>query len=372
MSEELTRNDLKRYNRHVILDEVGLAGQEKIKAAKVLVIGAGGLGSPALQYLAAAGVGTIGIVDFDYVDLSNLQRQILFTPADIGKNKAVVASERLKQLNDSIEIIPYAERLTTKNALGLFQQFDIIVDGTDNFSTRYLVNDAALLTEKPLVYGSIYKFQGQISVFNYKNGPSYRCLFPEPPAPGTIKNCSEIGVIGVLPGVIGTQQANEALKIILEIGEVQSGKLMLYDALTAMYSTINIQVAQQEIDRVKAMSQQDFELMDYDLFCGIKNELSEHEIDANTLRSWIDAIDIRIIDLREEWEEPALEGTNVERITMNAILHQINRFITEKKVVLVCQTGIRSNQVRILLEQEHQLNNIVELKGGMESYDKKG
>lgn len=372
MREELTKEELKRYNRHVILEEVGMIGQEKLKAAKVLVIGAGGLGSPALQYLAAAGVGTIGIIDFDYVDISNLQRQILYTPQDIGKNKANVAAERLKQLNDTIEIIPYPEKLSTSNALGLFNLYDVIVDGSDNFSTRYLVNDAAVLAKKPLVYGSIYKFQGQISVFNYQNGPSYRCLFPEPPAPGTIKNCSEIGVIGVLPGIIGTQQANEALKIMLGTGEVLSGKLLLYDALTANYSTLNIQRSNSEIEKISSMTSSEFESMDYDLFCGIQDELAPHEIDSITLKKWIDAIDVRIIDLREEWEEPTLEGTNVERITMNALMHQINRFITEKKVVLVCQTGMRSNQVRILLEQEHQLKNIVELKGGMENYEPVG
>ena len=368
MSVELTEEEKKRYNRHLILDQVGESGQKKLKAAKVLVIGAGGLGCPALQYLTAAGVGTIGIIDFDYVDVSNLQRQILFTSHDIGRNKAEVAAKHLHELNEAVHFNVYPEKLTTHNAIQRFEEYDFVLDGSDNFATRYLVNDASVITGTSLIYGSIYKFQGQVSVFNYNGGPSYRCLFPSPPAPGTIKNCSEIGVIGALPGIIGTQQANEAIKLILGIGEPLSGKLLIYDALAAEYSSLKIERSESEVKRIKAL-RSDFVEIDYDLFCGINNELAEHEISAETLKSWIDAIDIRIIDLREEWEEPELEGSNVERITMSAIMHQINRFITEKKVVLVCQTGVRSQQVRILLEQKHELDNIVELKGGMENYD---
>jgi molybdopterin/thiamine biosynthesis adenylyltransferase len=249
----LNQEENKRYNRHVILDQVGLEGQLKLKAAKVLVIGAGGLGCPVLQYLTAAGVGTIGIIDFDTIDLSNLQRQILFTKNDLGKNKAEVAAQRLKQLNDQVKFKAYPERLTTKNALELFSAYDLIIDGTDNFSTRYLVNDAAVLTNKPLVYGSIYKFEGQVAVFNYENGATYRCLFPVPPKAGTVKNCSEIGVIGVLPGIIGTQQANEAIKIIVGIGKPLSGQLLIYDALKASYLTVGIQRSEEEVQKTLAL-----------------------------------------------------------------------------------------------------------------------
>ena len=214
-----------------MLSEIGITGQKKLKDSKVLVIGAGGLGCPVLQYITAAGVGSIGIIDFDVVDVSNLQRQILYSTNDIGANKAAAAKERLNALNPLINIIAYEYKLSNKNALELFSQYDIIVDGSDNFSTRYLVNDACVLTEKPLVYGAIHKFEGQVTVFNFEQGPSYRCLFPEAPSPDSAPNCSETGVLGVLPGIIGVYQANEVLKIILGIGESLSGKLLLIDAL---------------------------------------------------------------------------------------------------------------------------------------------
>ena len=224
---------MNRYSRHIILSEIGQIGQDRISNTKVLVIGAGGLGCPILQYLTAAGVGTIGIIDFDVVELSNLQRQVLFGTSSLGKNKAIAAKARLEDLNDSISIIAYPEPLTYQNAIALFNQYNIIVDGSDNFETRYLVNDACIITNKPLVFGAIYKFEGQVSVFNYQNGPSYRCLFPTPPKKDSVPNCSEIGVLGVLPGIIGSMQANEVLKIILGLGNSLSGKLLCYNALTS-------------------------------------------------------------------------------------------------------------------------------------------
>ncbi len=363
----LSKTENSRYNRHIILEEVGMQGQLKLKAAKVLVIGAGGLGCPILQYLTAAGVGTIGIIDFDTVDLSNLQRQILFTSEDVGQNKAVCAAQRLKQLNDDVLFQVYPERLTTANALELFASYDLVVDGTDNFSTRYLVNDAAVLSEKPLVYGSIYKFQGQVSVFNYKKGPTYRCLFPVPPKAGTIKNCSEIGVIGVLPGIIGTQQANEAIKIILEIGKPLSGQLLIYDALQANYMSVGIQRSDEEVQKTIDLKER-FTEYNYDLFCGVVTEVENHEVTASEFTEMLNKETVRIIDLREEWEEPQLDGNNVERIIMSDLQIKIDRFKTDKKVVLVCQTGARSNNVRQLLKQAHQLNDIKELKGGMQNY----
>jgi len=241
---------MSRYNRHIILSEIGQAGQDKISNAKVLVIGAGGLGCPILQYLTAAGVGSIGIVDFDVVDISNLQRQVLYGTSTLGKNKAEAAKQRLEDLNDDVSIIAYPEKLTHKNAVNLFQQYDIIVDGTDNFETRYLVNDACIITSKPLVFGAIYKFEGQVSVFNFKNGPSYRCLFPNPPEKDSVSNCSEIGVLGVLPGIIGAMQANEVLKIILELGNTLSGKLLCYNALTLQNSILKINRSEETIQSI--------------------------------------------------------------------------------------------------------------------------
>ncbi len=363
----LSKTENSRYNRHIILEEVGMEGQLKLKTARVLVIGAGGLGCPILQYLTAAGVGTIGIIDFDTVDLSNLQRQILFTTEDVGQNKAACAARRLKQLNEGVVFQVYPERLTTANALDLFAAYDLIIDGTDNFSTRYLVNDAAVLSEKPLVYGSIYKFQGQVSVFNYKNGPTYRCLFPVPPKAGTIKNCSEIGVIGVLPGIIGTQQANEAIKIILEIGKPLSGQLLIYDALKASYMSVGIQRSNEEVQKTIDLKEH-FVEHDYDLFCGVVTKLEKHEVAEAEFKVMLNNEAIRIIDLREEWEDPQLEGSNVERIIMSELQSKIERFKTDKTVVLVCQTGARSSNVRQLLKQTHQLTDIKELKGGIQNY----
>ena len=245
---------MSRYNRHIILSDVGQQGQDKLSDAKVLVVGAGGLGCPVLQYLTAAGIGTLGIIDFDIVEESNLQRQILFGTESLGTNKAIAAKKRLEDLNPTINIEAITERLTSKNALSLFKEYDLIVDGTDNFATRYLVNDTAILTNKPFVYGAIYKFEGQVSVFNYKDGPSYRCLFPIPPKEGSVANCSEVGVLGVLPGIIGTMMANEVIKIILEFDQVLSGKLLCYNSRTAESSTLKINKNQSEFDKVISQS----------------------------------------------------------------------------------------------------------------------
>ena len=231
---------MNRYDRHIILSEIGQEGQDKISNARVLVIGAGGLGCPVLQYLTAAGVGTIGIIDFDVVELSNLQRQVLFGTSSLAQNKALAAKERLQDLNSDISIIAYQEPLTYQNAITLFRQYDIIVDGSDNFETRYLVNDACVITNKPLVFGAIYKFEGQVSVFNYNSGPSYRCLFPELPNNTNQLNCSEIGVIGVLPGIVGTMMANEVLKIVLGFENILSGILLCYSAKTSETTSLKI------------------------------------------------------------------------------------------------------------------------------------
>lgn len=239
-----------RYNRHIILSEIGREGQGKLSKAKVLVVGAGGLGCPVLQYLAAAGIGTIGIIDFDTVETSNLQRQILFGSSSLGQYKAIAAKNRLADLNETIAIKAYPQKLDFQNALELFEQYDVIVDTTDNLKTKYLINDACVLTNKPLVFGAIYKFQGQVSVFNYENGPTYRCAFPHYPENDTSSNSSEVGVLGVLPGIIGTMQANEVLKIILGIGKVLSGTFLYYDALSVQFTALKVKKKNLEVQNV--------------------------------------------------------------------------------------------------------------------------
>ncbi len=357
----LTDKEKHRYSRHLILDKVGEEGQLKLKQAKVLVIGAGGLGCPVLQYLTAAGVGTIGIIDFDEVDETNLQRQILFTQQDVGVNKALAASQRLKQLNQFVEFNVYQEKLTTANALELFSKYDLVVDGTDNFSTRYLVNDACVITGKPLVYGAIYKFEGQVSVFNYNDGPTYRCLFPEPPKPGTVPSCSDIGVIGVLPGLIGTQQANEAIKIILGIGTPLSGKLLIQDALTASVMSLQVKRNQEQVEKVLEFKG-DFESNNYDLFCGITPV--QNEIDSDELKALIEKEKVQIIDVREEWEEPKIEELTIDNFPLDDLDDYVEQIAKEGKVVVMCQSGGRSKRAIEILEKEYNYTNLINLKGG--------
>ena len=363
----LTEEEKHRYSRHLLLDKVGEEGQEKLKAAKVLVIGAGGLGCPVLQYLAAAGIGTIGVIDFDSVDETNLQRQILFTVNDIGTNKAVAAENRLKQLNPHTNFNIYPEKLITKNALNLFSKYDIIVDGTDNFSTRYLVNDACVITNKPLVYGAIFKFEGQVSVFNYENGPTYRCLFPEPPTAGSVPNCSEIGVLGVLPGLIGTQQANEVLKLILGIGYPLSGKLLTYDSLNNSFITLNINRSEEQVQKVLD-EQSNFENTDYDLFCGVVSTDLD-EISIEELRKMYDTSnDFQLVDVRENWEQPRVEKSNVLVAPLGNLDEFVEKISKDKKVVVLCQHGIRSVAAINHLSKEYGFENLINLKNGAESW----
>ena len=346
---------MSRYNRHIILSEIGQNGQDKISNSKVLVIGAGGLGCPILQYLTAAGIGTIGIVDFDVVDISNLQRQILFGTSTLGKNKAIAAKARLEDLNSDISINAYAERLTHKSAVDLFNQYDIIVDGTDNFETRYLINDACIITNKPLVFGAIYKFEGQVSVFNYKNGPSYRCLFPNPPEQGSIPNCSEIGVLGVLPGIIGTMQANEVLKIILELGTTLSGKLLCYNALTLQNSTLKINRSEETIQSV--LDEEDrFENKQINIGCKIEvKEVSISEI--------ISEKNIQFIDIRESHEQPKVDNLNVTYIPLSELETSLHKIDLSKKKALFCKSGMRSKHaVKVL--QELNINNCFSIPQG--------
>ncbi len=325
-----------RYNRHIILSEIGKNGQDKLAKAKVLVIGAGGLGCPVLQYLTAAGVGTIGIVDFDIVSESNLQRQVLYGTSSLGKNKAEAAKTRLEDLNHQISIIAYPEKLTHKNAISIFQKYDIIVDGTDNFATRYLVNDTSIITKKPLVYAGIYKFEGQVSVFNFKKGPSYRCLFPNPPKKGTIPNCSEVGVLGVLPGIIGTLQANEVLKIILEIGNILNRKVLYYNALNNKTNILKIHRSENEIQKV-LKSEAIFETLDEEDNC----DISVQEI---SLKELMKKQNFQLIDVREKNENPKIESNKIIHIPLNELEKNIDKLTSEEPLVFFCQAGIKSKR----------------------------
>ena len=356
-----TKEELARYNRHIIIPDFGIEAQKKLKAAKVLVIGSGGLGSPLLLYLAAAGVGTLGIVDLDVVDDSNLQRQVLFGVQDIGIPKVEAAKIRLKQLNPHIKIKTYNTQFTSKNALEIIRDYDVVADGTDNFPTRYLVNDASVLAGIPNVYASIFQFEGQVSVFNYtdKNGtkgPNYRDLYPTPPEPGLIPNCAEGGVLGVLPGIIGSLQANEVIKVITGVGEPLSGRFFVFDALTFETRTLKI--------TKRANSTEIKELIDYEQFCGISAiEKPVKEISTLELENWIsNGEDFQIIDVREtsEYEQINIGAHLIPLGEVIARNHEIER---EKKVVIHCRSGARSAKAIRQLE-EIGFDNLYNLKGG--------
>src|SRR5476651_98295 len=273
---ELNNDEIRRYSRHLILPEVGLAGQKKIKAASVLCIGAGGLGSPIAMYLAAAGIGKLGIVDFDTVDFSNLQRQILHTDADVGRSKAESAKETIRGINPHCEVVLHNTRISSENALDLIRPYDIVVDGTDNFPTRYLVNDACVILKKPNVYGSIFRFEGQATIFAYPGGPCYRCLYPEPPPPGLVPSCAEGGVLGILPGTIGLIQATETVKLILGIGEPLKGRLLLYDALGMRFRELKLR--RNPECPICGDHPSIHELIDYEQFCGIPQQAQEASV----------------------------------------------------------------------------------------------
>ncbi|CAM1352710.1 molybdopterin-synthase adenylyltransferase MoeB [Tenacibaculum insulae] len=349
---KLTAQEQKQYNRHLILDKIGEKGQLKLKQAKVLVIGAGGLGCPVLQYLTAAGVGNIGIIDDDVVDQSNLQRQILYTIDDIGFSKAETAAKRLSKLNPFVNFSVYKEKLTSENAILLFEKYDVIVDGSDNFSTRYLTNDAAIITGKPLVYGAIFKFEGQVSVFNYKESATYRCLYPTPPKPDESPNCSEIGVLGVLPGIIGGLQANETIKIICEIGEVLANRLLMYDTLSMRQMLLKFE---------KSTNTPITELeKDYDFFCGIKavkNEITFDELQKNLPK-------YNLLDVRENWEREQ-HHINGQHIPLGELPHRFKEIATNKSVIVYCKSGMRSKRAIEFLEQQFSEISFINLKNGV-------
>jgi sulfur-carrier protein adenylyltransferase/sulfurtransferase len=370
MSKEnnLSPQEMARYARHIAIPEFNVAGQQKLKASNVLVIGSGGLGSPMLLYLAAAGVGHIGIVDFDVVDESNLQRQVLFTIDDIGKSKAETAAAKLRKLNPHIKISVHNTAFTKENALEIIKDYDVVADGTDNFPTRYLVNDACVLADKVNVYASIFRFEGQVSVFNYlqkdgERGPNYRDLFPEPPPPGLVPNCAEGGVLGVLPGIIGSLQASEVIKVITGVGEPLSGKLFLFDA--ALFTTRILKVAKNPETKITG-------LIDYEQFCGVapKEEKALKEITVQELKSLVDQnADFQLIDVREPYEFD-IANLNGELIPLSQIAREAQRISRDKKVVIHCRSGKRSADAIRELELLYDFDNLYNLKGGILAFSK--
>jgi sulfur-carrier protein adenylyltransferase/sulfurtransferase len=365
---KLSKEEVQRYSRHLIMPEVGLEGQLKLKRARVLAIGTGGLGAPLGLYLAAAGVGHLGLVDFDVVDNSNLQRQVTFTTADVGKPKAEAAKARLKALNPDIEIVSYETRLTSDNALDLFRDYDIIVDGTDNFPTRFLVNDACILLGKPNVYGSIFRFEGQATVFGYPGGPCYRCLYPEPPPPGLVPSCAEGGVLGVLPGIVGSIQAMETIKLILGIGEPLVGRLLLFDALAMRFQGLKLRKNPEcpvcgEHPTLK-------KLIDYEEFCGIRGEEAPAmtdgipEITATELKARQDRGDkFFILDVREP-HEYQICNLNGKLIPLGELPRRVNELDSSVEMVVHCRSGKRSADAIHFL-QTAGFKKLWNLKGGV-------
>ena len=345
------------YARQLSLPELGPKGQQKLKDACVLVIGAGGLGCPILTYLTAAGVGRLGIVDFDRVDMSNLHRQVLYTTDDVGQLKAEVAAKRLGAQNPHVRIQVYTEGLVKDNALKIIADYDLVVDGSDNFPTRYLVNDACVLLNKPLVFGSIYKFEGQVSVFNYQGGPTYRCLYPTQPNEGEIPNCAEIGVLGILPGVVGSLQAMEAIKLITGLGEVLTGKLLVYDALRSSFQTYSFPA--REVSRAFTSLQ-----ADYGTTCALPTE-ELVEIDFEELQELLqDTVPPFLVDVREphEFQRFNIGGVNWPLKTLS---QHLNELLPHPDIVLYCQSGIRSRQAYEVLSKLLPNHHFRHLRGGV-------
>ncbi|MCB8921188.1 MAG: molybdopterin-synthase adenylyltransferase MoeB [Ardenticatenaceae bacterium] len=373
---QLSHEEVQRYSRHLIMPEVGMAGQKKLKAASVLLIGAGGLGSPLAMYLAAAGIGRIGLVDYDVVDYTNLQRQVIHGTKDVGRPKLASAKARMLDINPHVQVDTYEVALTSANALEIFAPYDVIIDGTDNFPTRYLTNDTCVLLGKPNVYGSIYRFDGQASVFYAKEGPCYRCLFPEPPPPGMVPSCAEGGVLGILPGVIGTIQATEAIKLILGIGEPLIGRLLLYDALTMTMEEVYLQ--KNPACPVCGEHPTLTELIDYEQFCGAPAHdhslyLAEEEgtavptITPRKLQARLQRGEpLRLLDVREphEWDIANLGSLGATLIPQKQVVARMGELDTAVETVVYCRSGARSADV-IRTLQQHGFKKLLNLEGGI-------
>jgi adenylyltransferase/sulfurtransferase len=366
-AESLTIDEVRRYSRHLIIPDVAMAGQKRLKNAKVLCVGAGGLGSPALMYLAAAGVGTLGIVEFDVVDESNLQRQIIHGQSDIGRSKAESARDSVREINPLVNVVVHETRLDNDNVLEIFAQYDLIVDGTDNFATRYLVNDAAVLLDKPYVWGSIYRFDGQASVFWNKYGPNYRDLYPDPPPPGMVPSCAEGGVLGVLCASIGSIMATEAIKLITGVGEPLVGRLMVYDALEMTYTTVTV--------RKDPQTQPITELVDYEAFCGVVSEEAQQAASGSTitaaeLKQLLDSgKPIELIDVREpaEWEIVSIPGAKLvpkDQILRGDALASLPQ---DRQIVMYCKTGVRSAETLAAVKSAG-FADAVHVQGGVSAW----
>jgi adenylyltransferase/sulfurtransferase len=365
--QSLSNEEIRRYSRHLILPEFGMAAQRKLKEGSVLLIGAGGLGSPLALYLAAAGVGHIGLVDFDVVDESNLQRQIAHGTSSLGVRKTESARARINDLNPNVQVSTYEEQVTSENALDMMRPYDVIIDGTDNFPTRYLSNDASVMLGKPNVYGSIFRFEGQATVFSPKDGgPCYRCLYPEPPPPGLVPSCAEGGVLGVLPGVIGTIQATEAIKILTGIGEPLIGRLMLYDALNMRFRELKLR--RNPDCPVCGEHPTVTELIDYDQFCGILPEPegdAAYEITPREVADWLERPDRPfLLDVREanEWDIGHLPGAT--RISVNELAGRMNELDTAREIVVYCRSGARSGRAVDML-REAGFRRVKNMVGGI-------
>jgi adenylyltransferase/sulfurtransferase len=341
---ELSNEEISRYSRHLLLPEVGIVGQRKLKNARVLMIGTGGLGAPLGMYLGAAGIGTIGIVDFDIVDASNLQRQIIHGTRDIGRPKVASAKDRIKNINPKVNVEVFDTHLSSENALEIIKDFDIVVDGTDNFPTRYLVNDACVLLDKPNVYGSVFRFEGQASVFYAKEGACYRCLYPEPPPPGLVPSCAEGGVLGVLPGIVGCIQANETIKLILGGGDTLINRLLLFDAWKMRFRELKLQKEPNcpicgEHATIK-------ELIDYQDFCGLKTPLPAHvvdEISPEELKKRLEnGDDLQLIDIREPHEFAIVKLPNSKQVPIGQLARRKAEFDPSRDMIVICKIGVRS------------------------------
>lgn len=380
MAEEniFSKAELERYSRHLIIPEFNIEGQKKLKNAKVLVVGTGGLGAPLLQYLTAAGVGTIGVVDFDVVEDSNLQRQVLFTADDVGKSKTEAAVARMKGLNPHVTFEIYNTHLNSSNALEIIKDYDVVADGTDNFPTRYLVNDACVLLGKPNIYASIFRFDGQLTVFNYQydngeTGPNYRDLYPEPPPPGLVPSCAEGGVIGVLPGILGTLQANEVIKIITGVGDPLVGRMFSFDALG--FETRTFKFKKDPKNPINGENPTLDHLIDYEQFCGIPQQEAEDQKQDNVKELSVKELkelqdkneDFQLIDVREDFEYD-IAHLNGELIPLNQILDEAGKISKDKKVVVHCRSGARSANAIQALEQKFGFDNLYNLKGGILAY----
>lgn len=343
---ELTEDELRRYGRHLVLPQIGTEGQRKLKKARILIVGAGGLGSPAALYLAAAGTGTLGLVDFDTVDVTNLQRQIIHGTSDIGRPKLDSASDRIREVNPHVHVEQFDTALTSENALAIARDFDVIVDGTDNFPTRYLVNDTCVILGKPNAFGSVLRFEGQASVFAMPEGPCYRCLFREPPPPGLVPSCAEGGVLGVLPGIVGTIQATEAIKLVTGAGEPLTGRLLLIDALTMQFRTINIR---RDPECPACGTREIRELIDYEAFCGTSHtgngagesaigDISPAELKERIARG----DDIQLLDVREDWEWQIARLPGAQLIPLGDLERGLTTLDRDRETVIYCKSGTRS------------------------------